>query len=152
MDELAPMVVSILFFLGIYWIVKTLSTNKRLDRLARMHADMQTRIIDKFGTSQELLAYFNTEPGKQLLQAPVVERAGPHSRILGAAQAGIVIALAGVASLAVGSLIQVPDPAAFSVMGVLGLAVGIGFLLSAAAAHALSKRYGLFDGGNGPAL
>ena len=61
-------------------------------------------------------------------------------------QAGIVLALAGLGLHLVSQWLLVPDIAQpLFVVGVLALAVGIGFILSAGAAYVMSKRLGLFD-------
>jgi hypothetical protein len=146
MSDIAPMLALIFMMLMIGWIVKVLSQNKRLDKVARMHSELQTRMIDKFGSSEELLAYLATDPGKRLLEAPVIEHGSPYARILASVQAGIVLALAGLAFLVTRSMVSGLDDTGFAFVGVLALALGIGFLVSAWAAHALSKSYGLIDG------
>lgn len=146
MEEIAPMIATIVLIWGTVLIVKSVSGNRRLDKLAVMHNELQKRILDKFGSTQEMVAYLGTEPGKRLLDAPVIERGSPYSRILGSIQSGIVLALGGLAFLTVRSLVGGLDDTAFTFLGVLGLALGIGFLLSGWAAHALSKSYGLING------
>ena len=146
MEDIAPMLATIFMMLMIGWIVKVVGQNKRFDKLARMHNDLQTRLIEKFGSNEELLAYLATDPGKRLLDAPIVERGTPYARILGSVQAGIVLVLTGLAFLVTRSMITGVDEGGFAFTGVLALALGIGFLLSAWASHALSKSYGLIAG------
>ena len=149
MEVLAPMIVTIVMMLAIAWITKLVSTNRRLDRLAKMHHELQNKILDKFGTAAELIDYLQTQPGRRLLDAPVIERGSPYSRILGSVQAGIILVLGGAAFLVVTGLAEVgnaAEEAGFIFVGVLTLALGIGFLISAYAAHVLSKSYGLIDG------
>jgi len=151
MDEIAPMIVTVVLIVGIAWMVRIVGHNRRLDRLAKMHNDLQVRILDRLGSSQELLTYVNTEPGKRLLEAPVDQRdtlsqSSPYGKILFSAQAGIVLALGGGAFLLARGMVPDLDDTGFAFLGVLALALGIGFLASAAAAHLLSKSYGLFDG------
>jgi hypothetical protein len=147
MEEIAPMIATVIMIIGTVTVIKILSNNKRLDKLAKMHADLQTRVLDRFGSAPEMLEYLRTDSGKQLLDAPVIERGSPYARILGSVQAGIVLALAGVAFLVTPRIANVPDKTAgaFTFVGVLGLALGIGFVASAWAAHKLSKSYGLID-------
>jgi hypothetical protein len=147
MSDLAPVLVSVAMFLAIGWIVKTVGTNRRLERLARMHGELQQKVLDKMGSSQETIAYLQTEPGKRLLDAPVIERGSPYARVLGSVQAGIILALLGVSLLVVRPMVPlIADKTGFLFIGVLCLALGVGFLVSAYAAHVLSKTYGLIDG------
>ena len=69
----------------------------------------------------------------------------PFSRVLWSVQAGVVLALGGVGLLFI-SRRAIPDIAqGLSAIGVLALALGAGFILSAAIAYLLSSRLGLFD-------
>jgi len=150
-ETIAPVIATITMFVGIGWMVKVLSTNKRLDRLAKMHNDLQIRLLDKLGSSQEVLAYLNTEAGKKLFEAPAdtgaaIEPRSPYARIFFSVQAGIVLALAGLAFLALRGMVGGLDDTGFAFLGVLPLALGVGFVISAVAAHVLSKRYGLING------
>ncbi|MFH1175817.1 MAG: hypothetical protein V1750_00305 [Acidobacteriota bacterium] len=145
MNEIAPLLATFAMLVGIGWIVKLVTTNRRLDRLAKMHSDMQARILDKLGSSQEILQYLGSEAGKGLLDAPVAERPSPYTRILGSVQVGIVLALGGGVLLALRGVVGIDDDA-FGFLGVVALGLGVGFLVSGYAAHALSKGYGLING------
>ena len=149
MEVLAPMIVTIVMMFAIAWITKFVSTNRRLDRLAKMQHELQNKVIDKLGTSQEMVDYLGTDPGRRLLDAPSIERGSPYSRILGSVQAGIILVLAGAAFLLVPQMTQIGDvgeEAGFVFVGALTFALGLGFLISAYAAHVLSKSYGLING------
>lgn len=149
MSDVAPMIATIVMMFVIGWSIKFVSTNRRLDRLAKMHHELQNKILDKFGTSQEMIDYLGTDPGKRLLDAPVVEHGSPYGRILGSVQAGIILVLGGAAFLVVTRLVDLGgagDEAGFVFVGVLTLALGLGFLISAYAAHVLSRSYGLING------
>jgi hypothetical protein len=149
MSDVAPMIATIVMMFVIGWSIKFVGSNRRLDRLAKMHNELQHKILDKFGSTAEMIEYLETDPGKRLLDAPVIERGSPYGRILGSVQAGIILVLAGGAFLVVTRMVQigdVGDEVGFVFVGVLGLALGIGFLVSAYAAHVLSKSYGLING------
>jgi hypothetical protein len=67
----------------------------------------------------------------------------PYSRILWSTQAGLVFAAAGIGLLYVaGQVIEEVSQLLFAV-GVLALAVGVGFVVSAVASLLLSQRLGL---------
>ncbi len=145
MQDIAPMIATVVLMLVIGWSIKAVSTNRRLDRLSKMHNELQHKILDKLGTSEELIGYLDTDVGRQLLETPVIDRGSPFGRILGSVQAGIILGLLGAGLLVVPGMIEISDESGIVFLGVLCLALGVGFLASAYAAHVLSKRYGLID-------
>jgi hypothetical protein len=121
-------------------------TTIRRYKIAKLQAEVQSRLLEKIGSGQELLAYAQTETGRQLLESLKVERVAPHGRIIGALQAGIVLVVFGAGMLAVRS--HVPDQGVegFTIFGALIVSLGLGFALSAAASYYLSKSFGLLNG------
>ena len=80
--------------LGIIVVVATI----RL-RAARIHADTVGKLIDKLGTSQEAMAYLESESGQKLLDSVTSGRRNPCSRILGAIRSGAILCTFGVSGL-----------------------------------------------------
>ena len=146
MEDLTPIVGIVSVFAVAGWIVRTLVVNLRQHKIARIQADMQTRLLEKFGSSQEMLAYLQSDAGRRFLESATIERTRPHGRILGSLQAGIILCLAGIAFLVLEPMMFEGTEEGFLFLGVLGLAVGIGFLLSGAVAYRLSKAWGLMNG------
>ena len=146
MLDLVPVVALIMVFGGavaIFWVV--FSTIRRL-KVARVQAEVHSKLIDKVGSTQEFLTYLGTEAGKQLVASIGIEQASrnPYNRILASVQAGVIIVCVSVALLIIG--VNFPDVAeGFKILGGLGLALGIGFLISAGLSYRLSKSFGLFD-------
>jgi hypothetical protein len=116
----------------------------RKSKIARAQADLQTKLIDKFGSSQELLDYMKTEAGQQFIQAAPVEtpQRNPYSRILRSITAGTILTFLGIGFLSISSY---ADGHGLSVFGTIALAIGLGFLVSAGISFYLSKSWGLFD-------
>jgi hypothetical protein len=52
------------FFSWFVWMV--FSTIRRL-KIAKLQADVQSKLLEKVGSGQELLAYAQTDAGKELL-------------------------------------------------------------------------------------
>jgi len=127
------------------WMAWVIFSTIRRYKIAKLQADVQTKLLEKVGSGQELLAYAQTDAGKELLQSLRVERISPYGRIIGALQTGIVLALLGVTILLLRSHV---DEAAkgFVVLGSLITALGFGFALSALASYYLSKSFGLLNG------
>jgi hypothetical protein len=125
-------------FAWISWAI--LSTIRRY-KIAKLQAEVQTKLLDKVGTGPDLLAYAQTEAGKELLQSLRVERVSPYGRILGALQTGIVLTLFGAALLMFHNRNE-----GFLLIGAVITALGFGFILSAVASYYLSKSFGLLNG------
>ena len=123
----------------IIWII--FSTIRRYNT-TKLQAGLQTKLIEKFGTGQELLAYVQSEAGKRFLESLTMEQRTPYGRILGAAQASVILALVGLALLFLRGRVAGADEG-FLVFGTIILSLGFGFGLAAALSYFLSKSLGL---------
>jgi uncharacterized membrane protein SpoIIM required for sporulation len=123
----------------IIWII--FSTIRRYNT-TKLQAGLQTKLIEKFGTGQELLGYVQSEAGKRFLESLTMEQRTPYGRILGAAQASVILALVGIALLFLRGRVAGADEG-FLVFGTIILSLGVGFGLAAALSYFLSKSLGL---------
>ena len=146
MEDIASVVgpVGVLLVLG--WMLKFVLTHRRRVKLSQLQYDLQSKLLDKFSTSQELAEYLQGDAGERLLQSATVERSDPHTRILGSLQICLVLLTGGAALLALEGRISGADEA-FAFLGTVGIALGVGFGLSAGVAYLLSKSWGLINGG-----
>ncbi len=159
MGDLLPFLVFVCILGALLWVFRVLLENRRWSRIARTQAEVHTKLLEKFASNQELLAYMGTEAGKRFLEsAPIpvdLDLGGrvsaPLGRILWSAQVGVILTMAGVGLLAVKS--HIPDAEkALLVLGALILMLGVGFVLSAGLSYLMSSRLGLLDrAGAGPA-
>ncbi|MGA8184598.1 MAG: hypothetical protein WB819_13245 [Terriglobia bacterium] len=146
MGDLTPIVAIVMVFGGtvaVFWVV--FSTIRRL-KVARVQAEVHSKLIDKVGSSQEFLTFLETDSGKKLVASIGIEQPSrnPYNRILVSVQAGVILVCVSIAFLVTG--INFADVAeGFKILGGLGLALGIGFLISAGLSYRLSKSFGLFD-------
>jgi hypothetical protein len=135
------------------WIVKTVIDHRRWLRVSKTQNEVHSKLLDRFSSNQDLLAYIQTPAGRHFLEsAPISTHPDPRSisapvgRIIFSVQAGIVLALAGVGFHMVSQSIGMQELAQpLYVVGMLATSVGIGFVLSAGAAYVLSRRLGLLD-------
>jgi len=142
MNELeAVTLMSAFFFAVVGWLGWAISTNIRRSKVAKTQAEWNIRLLDKLGSSQELLAYLETEAGKNFVEASTARLANPFGRILNAVQAGAILVLLGCGFLAVAA----KTPGSFLPVGIIAVALGLGFLASAGIAYVLSKNWGLFE-------
>ena len=77
-----------------YIVYVSVNSARRL-KMARMQAEMHGKLLDKFGSSQELVQYLESDAGKAFLEPPKEDQASPYRRILGSMQAGIILSLVG---------------------------------------------------------
>ncbi len=134
------------------WLVKTVIDYRRWNRLSKVQTEVHTKLLDRFTANDDLLAYIQTPPGRKFLESapiPLHEEArsigAPLSRILWSVQAGVVLALLGLGLLFVSGRIVDDIAQGVFVIGVLVIALGLGFIASAAVAYGISRRMGLLD-------
>ncbi|MGB7348514.1 MAG: hypothetical protein WBC66_01525, partial [Candidatus Acidiferrales bacterium] len=110
-------------------------------------------------TSQELIEYLKTDAGSKFLDSATIEHARPFGRVLGSVQAGLILFFLGIAMFIVRATMpnetfnavdRAQTAHGFLAVSLLLLALGFGFLASAAASYRLSKAWGLFDRELGP--
>jgi hypothetical protein len=144
-QDLAPVLVMFAFMIGGAWIVWVISGNRRRQRVAEIQKDMHMKLFEKFGTSQELLDYLKSEAGRRFMESATIEHGRPLGRILGSIQTGLTLLLTWLGLLFLHGRLPQSWSNETLVFGVLAVALGIGFLLSAGVSYWLSKAWGLFD-------
>jgi len=150
MEAISIMAVMLTIIFSLTWLIKTVVEQRRWSRVQRIQSEVHNKLLDRFGSNEELLAYIQTPAGKRFLEsAPIPLEQGPRSvsapisRILWTVQAGIVVVALGFGLRVVswGPAKEVAEMT--SGMGTLAIAVGLGFVVSAIASYALSRRLGL---------
>lgn len=136
------------------WVIRTLINQRRWSRLARVQSEVHGKLLDRFASNAEVMAYINTTAGRKFLEAapiPVAEEpvrsvSAPVNRVLWAVQAGLVLFAAGIGMRVIGAGTTEKEAAeAFAAFGTLGIALGAGFIASAIVSVMLSKRLGLWN-------
>jgi hypothetical protein len=136
----------------VVWLIRTLVDYKRWSRLARVQTEAHTKLLDRFTANDELLAYVKSPAGSRFLESAPISLDGaprsvgaPMGRILWSIQGGVVLIAAGIGF----GMIRTPEVAGNSspvqALSVLAIAVGIGFLVSAAISFVLSRKLGLIE-------
>ena len=131
-----------IFFALIGFVVWTVFSTIRRYKTSKLQADLQTKLLEKFGSGQELLAYVQSDAGKRFLESLTMEQKTPYGRILGAAQASVILVLLALAFLFLRGRVSGADEG-FLVFGTIILSLGVGFGLSAVLSYFLSKSFGL---------
>ncbi len=145
--------------LGLVWLVRAIVDHRRWLRTSKTQTEVHSKLLDRFSSSDELLAYMQTPAGSRFLEsapisldpnAPMRAVSAPINRILWSVQAGVVLVLAGVALIFGRSQISVEEVRQMLyLMGIFASFVGVGFILSALASYALSRKLGLVEAGTG---
>jgi hypothetical protein len=134
------------------WLIRMIVTSRRWNKLSKVQYDVHSKLLERFSTNEDLLAYMQTPSGRRFLESAPIRlpdeprsMTAPFSRILWSVQAGIVLVLTGIGLLYV-SATFIDEPAQFfMVIGVVTLSLGGGFIVSAIAAYGLSRKLGLLD-------
>ena len=138
---------------SLLWLIRMLMENRRWNRIFKLQTEVHTKLIDRFGSNQELLTYMGTDAGKRFLEAAPIpvnfdqgqHLPGPLAKVLVPLQVGVVLTLLGVGLLALRHSIRDME-APLLVFGMVVLMPGLGFILSAGITWFLAGRLGLMPG------
>jgi hypothetical protein len=150
--ERAVEMLSITFVIGLSlfaltWLVRTIIEQKRWNQLSRRQAEVHSKILDRFSTSEELLTYVKSAAGAKFLEsAPIAvhaepRRTGPVARVMWSVQFGVIAAAAGVGLLLVSSRFEGETAQGFFAMGAITLSIGAGFIVSALVSAFIGRRF-----------
>ncbi len=136
------------------WLVRTIIEQKRWNRLSRSQSEVHNKILDRFSTSAELLDYMKTPAGSKFLESapiPLHSEAvtppqnAPLTRVMWSVQIGIVVAAAALGLVFVSGRFDKESAQEMFALGMIGVSVGVGFIVSAAVSIFLSRRLGLWQ-------
>lgn len=136
----------------IAWLIRTLVDYRRWSRLAKVQTDVHTKLLDRFTANDDLIAYIQSPAGSKFLESsPIKLDAAPRSmgapfgRILWSLQGGLVLMSAGIGLQFVSGRVGNEAAQPLNALGVLALALGVGFVISAIISYVLSQRLGLIE-------
>ena len=159
-----PLAVATVVIVTIYllsWIIRAIMNHRRWLRASKLQTEMQHKLLERFTSNEEMLAFIQTSAGQRFLEsASMPAEAGPRvlsapvGRMLWSMQLGIVTLVAGIGLILVSyKLTAYADVVSgFQVAGGIIIALGIGFILSAIGSYILSRRLGLMDPAPAPSL
>ena len=64
-----PFLVFVCMLGALLWLTHVLLENRRWNRIFKLQTDVHGKLIERFGTSQEVLTYMSTDAGKRFLEA-----------------------------------------------------------------------------------
>jgi hypothetical protein len=137
---------------AVFWLIRTAVEQRRWSRLSKIQAEVHTKLMDRFSSNDELLAYVQMPAGRRFLESgpsPLQEASpaigAPFTRILWSVQVGAVLLVTGMGLLFLSGRALPALRELFYILGCLATALGAGFAVSAVAAYLLSRRLGLLE-------
>ena len=136
----------------ITWLIRTLVDYRRWSRLAKVQTDVHTKLLDRFTANEDLLAYIQSPAGSKFLESsPIKLDAAPRSmgaplgRIMWSLQGGLVLMAGGMGLQVVSWRVRHEAAQPLYALGILALALGAGFVISAIISYVISRRLGLIE-------
>lgn len=142
--EAIALAIPIAFIVLLGYITQVITEWRRQKERTRLLTEFQTKLLDKMGSGAEFAAFFQSAGGERFLDTLSLERAQPYDRILRAVQSGVVLSCLALGLIYLGRVVPF-DGIGFTIIGVIALSIGLGFLLSAGAAWTISRSAGLLE-------
>jgi hypothetical protein len=134
------------------WVIKTLIDQRRWNRLSRVQTEVHSKLLERFTSNEELLAYIQTPAGKRFFEsAPIPLESGPRpmrapiGRIFWSLQAGLVLIAAGIGFDLVSQRVKTEASEVLYGLGMIGLLIGVALVVSAGVFYGLSRKFGLWQ-------
>jgi hypothetical protein len=152
--DLVPFLIFVCITSALIWLIRLFLENRRWTRIFKLQTEVHGKLIERFGSNQELLTYMGTEAGRRFLEAapipmgfdqgsePAQRMPGAMTRVLLPLQIGIVLTLLGIGFLS----LRHASPEMDVPMLVLGTVLsmpGLGFMISAGVTWLLAGRLGM---------
>ena len=156
-DDFQILCVIITITLAFVWAIKALLDYRRWLRVTRVQTEVHTKLLDRFASNEDLLAYIQTPAGRKFLESapipldaePSRQISAPINRILWSVQVGVVLAAGAAGLLFISGRQRLPEVGEpMFALGAVGLAVGVGFVVSALISYLISWRLGLVTPGS----
>jgi hypothetical protein len=149
----------VLFLIGfvsvvtlIAWLARSVIDYRAWLRASKVQTEAHTKVVDRLTSNEDLLAYVQSPVGQRFLASTSIATdfstrsvGSPVGRILWSVQIGVVLALGGVGLFIAKNNVVEEAVQPLYVVAVLAIALGIGFVLSALVAYALSRQLGLLE-------
>jgi hypothetical protein len=142
---LIPITISIGFFLMISFIVWAKSHSRA--QQARYNAEVQTKLIDRFGSGPEMIEFLKSPEGQQFATGiSKLPKLAARDRVVSGFTRAIFLTFLGIAFLLL-EFTEMENPG-FLIAGAILTALGLANLVSAAVSLKMSRRMGLVDNGD----
>jgi hypothetical protein len=152
-NAVMPFLVFLCVLAAVIWMIHVFVQNRRWTRMQRLQMEAHGKLMDRFGSNAELMAYMSSEAGRRFLEAAPIAldaESGQRmpnavSRVLISMQVGTVLTLLGVGLLLLRNTLT-DQRAPLLMAGTLFLMPGLGFLVSAVLTWMFAARLGMIPG------
>lgn len=111
----------------------------------RHKGQLQNKILEKFTTVKEFNEFIQSNEGNKFLNFLSYNGPTPRQKILFSLSKGAIILFVGISLILIGQVF--PDEMRyFLAAGIILIALGVGFLVSAFISYTLSRKWGIIDG------
>lgn len=141
MSETLMIVVNVGIVFGFFaWVFKVILDSKKLKHKSALH----NKVVDKFGNVEELNDFLKSENGITFFKSLSIEGAAPKEKLLSTITKGIVSGFLGLSFILVGQIFS-EEAEFFNALGIIIIALGLGFLVSSFVSMHLSKKWGIIE-------
>src|SRR5262245_15972407 len=144
--------IPIAFFAMAGFVVWVLTTGWLRRSRLKLTAEFQHKLLERIGSLNDLNEFLQTDSGKKLMDGLAFELPStrPQDSILRTIQLGIVCGMLGAGFVFLRVYFghvyaDFGDYEVLTVVAAIGIALGLGFLLSAAVSYQLGGRMGVFN-------
>ncbi|HXM39664.1 MAG TPA: hypothetical protein VN924_00335 [Bryobacteraceae bacterium] len=141
--DIAVMLVFLASLATAGWVVYLAAEVSKRQRRLKAQAELHGRLLDKFSSAHEVVEFLQTPGGAQFVDSFSGDREEPSNGILRSTHRGIVLVIVAAGCLFLSWYYRDSGENPLLVIGVVLLCLGVGFLLSAAVSHRLSRALGL---------
>ena len=139
---LVGMVTSFVFFFGVVFLLVRMR-----QRRYELRAQVQSKLIERFGTSQELVDFLQSPAGRQFVDGVQNEKVIVHNRALSGIRKAIILSFLGLGLMAIWAMTTAHFVSWF---GILFIALGVGYLVAAFVSMRLSRENGVTNDAAAP--
>jgi Flp pilus assembly protein TadB len=141
-EHASIMLVLLALFATIGWVIYLAADTAKRQRRIKAQTELHGRLLDKFSSASEVVEFLQTPSGAQFVDRISSDREEPASGILRSTHRGIILVVVAIGCLVL-TRVYGWDNNPLLVVGVILLCLGIGFLISAAVSHRLSRTLDL---------
>jgi hypothetical protein len=127
------------------WIYRTHLSHKRFMKVLQLKAEMNSRLLDRVGTDPAVVEFLKSDAQQHMFDVRLNDLGPrvppPYLRMLTAVQVSFMMLSAGLGLLYIRGYMLGDGREAFLFLGTLGVALGVGALLSALAAFAVARMW-----------
>ena len=139
-EVLIPIIISVSFFAMVAYVVAVIVGSRNRSRVEKIRSELQSRMLEKFGSAAEFIEFAKTPEGRRLLEGSTLERPITIDQSLAWIRRGILLSAIGI-GFGVLTAIGVMDSDGGSFVTVLALAIGLGALGAAFASRKLGRSW-----------